>query len=121
MNIIMIESDSKIILNQFLGLISMIMLIISLVIGLAINYPDQANRIISLRPVTYKLNHNIIGTLGYAIGIISLCFGYYTNWFKYYYGEESRLVVTILTIVASIWPLNGALISAYHQIKAVSS
>ncbi|CAG9860807.1 unnamed protein product [Phyllotreta striolata] len=101
------------------GLISMILLYISLGFGLAVNYPKQAEKFLPLRPVTNKFIHNITGLLAYGIGITSLCYGYFTNWFVYYTGEESRSVALGLTIAASIWPLNGAFISLWAQLKTV--
>lgn len=99
----------------------MIILILSLALGLAANYPDKAKQLVSMSPVCYKFLHNSFGLLGYGIGIISLCLGYYTNWFVYYTGSESRLVATILTVFMSLWPLNGAFVSIYRQIKALVS
>ncbi|XP_074037375.1 uncharacterized protein [Leptinotarsa decemlineata] len=103
------------------GLISMIFLIISLVLGMAVNYPDYTKKVIDLRPVWHKFSHNILGIIGYAIGIISLCYAYFTHWFAYYNGEESRWTALIITIFISLWPLNGAFVSAYNQIKTVLS
>lgn len=97
----------------------MIILILSLLLGLAANYPDHAKKLISLTPVWFKMLHNSLGLLGYGIGIVSLCLGYYTKWFVYYTGSESRLVATVLTVFMSLWPLNGALLSLYHQLKAL--
>lgn len=88
-------------------------------IGFAASYPEQAKKLVSLSPVWFKLLHNSLGLLGYGIGIISLCLGYYTNWFVYYTGSESRLVATILTVFMSLWPLHGAFVSGYRQIKAL--
>lgn len=99
----------------------MIILIISLFMGFAIQYSDYVGQIFTIRPVLYKFSHNLSGLLGYAIGIMSLCFGFYTNWFIYYNGEESRLAALIVTILVSIWPLNGAFLSLYNQFKAVIS
>lgn len=97
----------------------MIILILSLPLGFAANYPDQTKKLISLTPVWIKMLHNSIGLFGYGIGILSLCLGYYTNWFIYYTGSESRLVATVLTVFVSLWPLNGAFVSLYYQIKAL--
>lgn len=105
----------------FAGLISMIILIISLFLGVAANYSNEMKRYLSLRPVWYKFIHNGVGILGYAIGIVSLCYAYYTRWFAYYHGEESRLAALILTIVVSLWSINGAIVSAYNQIRAIIS
>lgn len=120
----LLKFDSTWNVNKYkfvLGLISMIIIIISLVLGLAANYPDQANKLVSLSPVCFKFLHNTFGLLGYGIGILSLCLGYYTNWFIYYTGSESRLVATILTVFMSTYPLHGAFMSGYRQVKALVS
>lgn len=101
------------------GLVSMIILIVSIILGLAVNYPKETKKIVPLRPVTFKFLHNISGLIGYGIGIISLCFGYFTNWFIYFNGPESRWAALIFTIVVSIWPLNGAVLSLWNQLKSV--
>lgn len=103
----------------FSGLVSMMILILSLILGLAANYPDQAKKIISVTPVWFKMLHNSLGLFAYGIGILSLCLGYYTKWFVFYTGSESRLVATVLTVFMSLWPLNGAFLSFYHQLKAL--
>lgn len=103
------------------GLISMIILIISLFLGIAANYSNEMKIYLSLRPVWYKFIHNGVGILGYAIGIISLCYAYYTHWFSYYHGAESRLAALILTIAVSLWSINGAIVSGYNQIKSIFS
>ncbi|XP_018567157.1 cytochrome b561 domain-containing protein 2 [Anoplophora glabripennis] len=103
------------------GLISMIILILSLFLGVAANYSNEMKSYLSLRPVWYKFVHNGVGILGYAIGIVSLCYGYYTHWFAYYHGEESRAAALILTIVVSLWSINGAIASGYNQIKSLFS
>ncbi|KAJ8929111.1 hypothetical protein NQ314_018225 [Rhamnusium bicolor] len=72
-------------------LISMIFLIISLGLGIAVNYLDAMKTVFPMRPVWYKLIHNLVGLLGYAIGIISLCYAYYTNWFIYYTGGRFKI------------------------------
>ncbi|KAJ8929112.1 hypothetical protein NQ314_018226 [Rhamnusium bicolor] len=90
-------------------------------LGLAVNYTDAMKRVFPMRSVWYKLIHNLVGLLGYAIGIISLCYAYYTNWFIYYTGEASRMVALSITIVASFWTINGAMVSTYNQIKSVIS
>ncbi|KAJ8916368.1 hypothetical protein NQ315_005065 [Exocentrus adspersus] len=103
------------------GLVSMIFLILSLFLGLAATYSNEMKQFLSLRPVWYKLVHNGIGLLGYGIGIVSLCYAYYTKWFMFYNGPESRLVALVLTIAVSLWSINGALVSAYNQIKNLVS
>ncbi|KAJ8962909.1 hypothetical protein NQ318_001320 [Aromia moschata] len=101
------------------GLISMIILIISVFLGLIVNYADAVKTILPVKPVWFKFSHNIIGLLGYVIGIVSLCYGYYTNYFVFYTSVESRLAALFVTIVGTIWTMNGAFVSAYNQIKSI--
>lgn len=101
------------------GLVSMILLILSVPVGLAIKYYQEVKPCISIRLIWCKATHNILGLLGYAIGIISLCYAYYTQWFVFYTDFESRLVALIVTVLASIWTINGAVVSLYHQIKTI--
>lgn len=99
----------------------MIFVIISIPIGLTIKYYKEVKSHVPGRPIVWKLTHNTLGLLGYIIGIISLCYGYYTRWFVYYTSYESRLLGLIVTIIATCWTLNGALVSLYNQIKSVVS
>lgn len=101
------------------GLVSMILIILSIPVGLAIKYFQEVKSYTNIRPVWFKTLHNILGLSGYAIGIISLCFGYYTHWFVFYTDFGSRLVALIVTILASIWTVNGAFVSLYHQVKSL--
>ncbi|KAF7267639.1 hypothetical protein GWI33_019130 [Rhynchophorus ferrugineus] len=103
------------------GLISMIFVIISIPVGLAIKYHKEVKSRVPGRLIVWKLTHNTLGLLGYIIGIISLCYGYYTHWFVYYTSYESRLLGFIVTVIATLWTLNGALVSLYNQIKSVAS
>lgn len=103
------------------GFVSMILLILSLFLGAAANSSNEMQKYLSLRPVWYKFIHNGVGILGYAIGIVSLCYGYYTHWFKFYHGEESRMAALVLTIAVTVWSLNGAIVSGYNQIKNLIS
>lgn len=95
----------------------MILIIMSIALGYAAHYATDLHEYAA--PVVFKFWHNLIGLLGYTIGIASLCFAYYTNWFIYYTTPESRLVALIFTILASLWSINGALISGYSQIKTL--
>ncbi|KAJ8980660.1 hypothetical protein NQ317_017586 [Molorchus minor] len=101
------------------GLVSMIFLIISLALGVAATYSEDVKRVLPVRPVWVKFLHNALGLLAYAVGIVSLCYAYYTNWFIYYTSEESRLAALVITIVGFVWTINGALVSAYNQIKTL--
>ncbi|XP_063933002.1 transmembrane reductase CYB561D2-like [Zophobas morio] len=99
------------------GLISMILFMLSIVLGFLANYSQRLTKY--GRPVTFKFNHNIIGLLGFVIGIVSLCYAYYTRWFVYFTSEESRIVALIVTIIGSLWTMNASLVSAYNQIKTL--
>ncbi|XP_060522779.1 transmembrane reductase CYB561D2-like [Cylas formicarius] len=101
------------------GLISMILIIAAIPVGLAINYANEIKRVLTVRPLWYKAIHNFLGLLGYVIGIISLAFAFYTKWFVYYTGPEARMLSLVATILGSIWMVNGALVSMYHQIKSL--
>ncbi|XP_050305480.1 uncharacterized protein LOC126742737 isoform X3 [Anthonomus grandis grandis] len=101
------------------GLVSMILLILSLPVGLLIKYHKETQRYLPIRPILYKLSHNLLGILGYAVGIVSLCYGFYTHWFVYYTSYESRILALVVTILASAWTLNGALVSLWHQVKSI--
>lgn len=105
----------------FAGLVSMILLIVSVPAGLIIKYYKEVKSYVPVRPIWWKTIHNILGLLGYIIGIISLCYGYYTHWFVYFTDYESRLVALIVTILTTLWTLNGACVSLVHQIKSLKS
>lgn len=102
---------------SFAGLISMILFILSMFFGVLASHSQ--NFIKYARPVILKFLHNSIGLIGYIIGMVSLCYAYYTNWFVYYTSEESRFVGLIATILGLLWTMNGSLVSAYNQIKTL--
>ncbi|CAH0551309.1 unnamed protein product [Brassicogethes aeneus] len=97
------------------GLISMLLIFVSLGLGWAAQYLKDPPGIIY--PIHIKLSHNVIGMLAYLFGLMSLCFGYYTRWFVYFTTVESRAVALVFTIIASAWTLNGAIVSGYNQIN----
>jgi cytochrome b-561 domain-containing protein 2 len=99
------------------GLISMILLILSIIFGYMANYSQKLTKY--GRPVFFKFNHNVVGLLGYLIGVVSLCYAFYTHWFVYFTTEASRLVAVIATILGVLWTMNAAIVSGYHQIKTL--
>jgi hypothetical protein len=99
------------------GLISMILLILSIIFGYMANYSQKLTKY--GRPVFFKFNHNFVGLLGYLIGVVSLCYAFYTHWFVYFTTEASRLVAIIATILGVLWTMNAAIVSGYHQIKTL--
>ncbi|XP_023312962.1 cytochrome b561 domain-containing protein 2-like [Anoplophora glabripennis] len=101
------------------GLVSMVILTLSIFLGLSVNYSQEMKNFCSLKPVCYKLIHNMTGLTGYAVGIASLCYAYFTDWFILYNGDISRMTALIVTILASLWSVNKALVSLYGQIKSV--
>lgn len=101
----------------FLGLIAMILFIVSLVLGLLTNYAQKLTKY--GRPITFKFVHNTVGVLGFIIGVVSLCYGYYTKWFVYFTTSEARIFVTVATVLGSLWALNGALVSGFNQAKSL--
>lgn len=99
------------------GLISMILCLLSLLIGLATYYSTKLRNMI--KPVKLKFIHNLVGILGYIIGIVSLCYAFYTRWWIFYTEEKSRLAAVIVTIITTLWTLNGSISSGYNQIKSI--
>ncbi|XP_066139465.1 probable transmembrane reductase CYB561D1 [Euwallacea fornicatus] len=103
------------------GLISLILILLSVPSGLMIKYYREVNPYLSMRLIWVKAIHNLLSLIGYAVGIISLVYAYYTNWFVYYTDYASRLVAVIVTLLAGAWTMNGAIVSLYHQINSIFS
>lgn len=101
------------------GFVSMILLILSIFLGLIANFTQEIKKILPIPVVYYKIVHNLIGLLGYGVGIISLCYAFYTNWFVFYTSEDSRTVALVVTIICSLWSVNSAFASGYNQIKTI--
>lgn len=99
------------------GLISMILCLLSLALGLATYNSRKLKNIV--RPVTLKFVHNLVGILGYIIGIVSLCYAYYTRWWVFYTEEKSRMAAVIVTVITTLWTLNGSISSGFNQLKSV--
>lgn len=97
----------------------MIVLTLSMFLGLVVKYSNKVKAFFSLKPIWYKLIHNFVGLIGYALGIISLCYAYFTDWFILHNAETSRLTALALTITAALWSINKAIVSLCSQIKGV--
>lgn len=93
----------------------MIFFLLSVLLGVVTNYSQELSQF--ARPIILKFNHNLFGLLGYIIGIISLCYAYYTKWFIFYTSEGSRIVALVATILGTLWTMYPAIVSGYHQIK----
>ncbi|KAJ3638343.1 hypothetical protein MTP99_001721 [Tenebrio molitor] len=102
------------------GLISMILFILSILFGVMATYSRELSKYSKhTRPVWFKFIHNFLGLLGYVVGVVSLCYSYYSNWFVFYTSAESRLVALIATILGTLWTMNGSIMSGYDQIKTL--
>ncbi|XP_044746721.1 transmembrane reductase CYB561D2-like [Coccinella septempunctata] len=99
------------------GLISMILCLLSLLLGLATYNSTKLRKCV--RPVLLKFIHNLVGIIGYIIGIISLCYAFYTRWWIFYTEENSRLAAVIVTVITTLWTLNGSICSGYNQINSL--
>ncbi|KRT82672.1 hypothetical protein AMK59_4579 [Oryctes borbonicus] len=99
------------------GLIAMIILILAILGGFCAMFAQSLKGF--LRPVITKFIHNVLGNLSFIFGIVSLCCGYYTNWFAYYTSEASRLAATIVTAIICVWSLIHAFISGVKQVQAI--
>ncbi|GJQ76744.1 hypothetical protein Trydic_g15587 [Trypoxylus dichotomus] len=99
------------------GLIAMIFIIFGSLVGLCAKFAQSLKGF--LRPVITKFIHNVLGNLSFIFGIVSLCCGYYTNWFAYYTSEASRLAATIVTVVICVWSLIHAFVSGVKQVQAI--
>lgn len=98
----------------------MLIIILSLFLGVLATYSTDL-KFLPIKPVWYKFTHNWLGLLGYIIGMISLCYAYYTSWFAWYNGEESRLAALILTVAVTVWSISGAVVSLFNQLNSIIS
>lgn len=103
------------------GLVSLILILLSVPAGLIIKYHREVSPHLPIGVIWFKALHNLLGIAGYLVGIISLGFAFYTNWFVFYTEWQSRLAALIFTITVAVWTLNGAVVSLYHQFKTLIS
>ncbi|KAJ8929109.1 hypothetical protein NQ314_018223 [Rhamnusium bicolor] len=64
-------------------------------------------------------DHAITGIACYAIGIASLCLGYYIGAFRRLVTETEQQAVLGVTIIIAVWSLLAAFKSGYNQLKNV--
>jgi len=102
-------------------LVSLILILLSVPAGLIIKYHREVSPHLPIGVIWFKALHNLLGIAGYLVGIISLGFAFYTNWFVFYTEWQSRLAALIFTITVAVWTLNGAVVSLYHQFKTLIS
>lgn len=95
----------------------MLLILVSFAFGFVAANPQLLKNV--ARPVVFKFLHNFLGIAGYVIGMISLIYGYYTHWFKYYASAETRIVASVATGIVTVWPLYAALKSCYGQFRDV--
>lgn len=101
----------------FSGLVAMILFILSIFLGVIANYSQKLKKCAS--PVILKFLHNFFGVFGYIVGVVSLCYSYYSDWFVFYTSEGTRLGLLIATVFGSLWMLNRSFISGYNQIRTI--
>lgn len=95
----------------------MLLILFSFILGFAAANSQTFSHI--ARPVLIKFLHNILGIIGYVIGMISLIYAYYTHWFVYYTSYETRMVASVATGILTVWPLYAALNNCYGQFRNV--
>ncbi|KAK9717533.1 Eukaryotic cytochrome b561 [Popillia japonica] len=99
------------------GLIALIFLVFGSILGLCALFAQSLKGF--LRPVITKFIHNVLGNLTFIFGIVSLCCGFYTNWFAWYTSEASRMAAVIVTAIICVWSLIHSFISGFKQIQAI--
>lgn len=107
----------KILTFYISGLVSFILVIVSVFLGLAAASGQSLKSL--LRPVWFKFLHNFLGAAAFVIGIVSLLYGYETGRFRRFASEESRLVARIVISVITAWVLRAPFVSGYNQIKTI--
>ncbi|XP_022913824.1 uncharacterized protein [Onthophagus taurus] len=108
------ESDHGII-----GLMALIFLSLSLILGLLGAFSNTFSGYI--RPVILKFTHNLIGIITYTFCIAALCLGYYTDPYKQLTSSTTRNSATVAACIICCWSLITSFISAYKQIRSISS
>ncbi|KAF2892927.1 hypothetical protein ILUMI_13241 [Ignelater luminosus] len=103
--------------HSITGLIAMIFVIFALICGPMAFSTSIVTRWVSSQWL--KLIHNILGQLTHILLLISLCLGFYTDWFSSNTSKSSRIAATIVTVLIMLWSLFCAWISLFKQIKTI--
>lgn len=100
------------------GFVSAILLLINLLIGVGALYASKLRFII--RPVITKFAHNALGIATLVFGMVSLYYGYYTEYIRTEMSPEATTLMAALTIATTVLSCIGALKSLLHQGKDVA-
>lgn len=103
----------------FSGLVSWILAFVSVVLGLFSWHAQSLKNF--ARPVIFKFVHNFIGIACYAIGIASLCLGFYIGAFSRLVTENQLLATVGLVGIITCWSSLAAFKSGFNQIKTMFS
>lgn len=105
-------------MREILGFVSAILLIINLFIGIGALYASKLRYIV--RPVITKFCHNCLGIATFIFGMVSLYFGYYTDYIVTVMTPEATTIMATLTILTTIFSCIGALKSFVYQGKGIT-
>jgi len=92
----------------------------TLIICALVSYPFVfiGTKFCKTKPSAYfELIHDLLAQSAYIMGILSLCTGYNTEWFKFYTPRGIPITFTFITILGAIWSLKSSWKSLYHKIK----
>ncbi|XP_051175184.1 uncharacterized protein LOC127290554 [Leptopilina boulardi] len=99
------------------GIISVGLIIFVALTGIFALNSVKLRRII--KPVLFKLIHNIFGIGCFVIGMTSLLYGYEKKWMKVNASYEMNLTCVILTYAITVFSLVGALSSLCNQLGII--
>lgn len=99
------------------GIISVGLIIFVALMGIFAFYSVELRRII--RPVLFKLIHNIFGIGCFVIGMTSLLYGYEKKWMTIKATDEMKLTSVILTYAITVFSLVGAFGSLFNQLGLI--
>lgn len=101
------------------GLASWVLAFVSILLGI---FSWNANGLKNLaRPVIFKFIHNFIGVACYALGITSLCLGFYIGAFRRLVTEDQLLATVAVVGIIACWSCLSAFKSCYNQLKNMIS
>ncbi|XP_018567784.1 cytochrome b561 domain-containing protein 2-like [Anoplophora glabripennis] len=101
------------------GLVSWLLAFVSIILGL-FSWHAQGLKNIA-RPVAFKFIHNFIGIACYAIGIASLCLGFYIGSFRRFVTDDQLKSLVALVAIIAFWSCLAAFKSCYSQLKNMFS
>ncbi|XP_018567751.1 cytochrome b561 domain-containing protein 2-like [Anoplophora glabripennis] len=101
------------------GLVSWLLAFVSIILGL-FSWHAQGLKNIA-RPVIFKFIHNFVGIACYAIGIASLCLGFYIGSFRRLVTDDQLKSLVALVAIITFWSCLAAFKSCYSQVKNMFS